>query len=69
MKLDEFVFDDIVVEENCIWSQVCNQCANKLEFENIFEEIPSDQVICGIENCSNIAEFYIELNRHIKDEK
>jgi hypothetical protein len=68
MKCNEINIEDIVRENDSAWSQVCEECASKLKFENCNEEIPLDKFVCGIQNCQNTAVFYLEIKNEIIDE-
>lgn len=68
MNYNELNIDDIVRENDVAWSQVCEECATKLNFENCNEEIPSDKFVCGIRNCQNTAVYYLELEKEIINE-
>lgn len=61
MILSDLTIEDIVYEDDSAWSQVCEQCAKILDYDNCNEQIPLDKYICGIENCQNIAKYYLEL--------
>lgn len=68
MKVNDLIIDDVIFEKRSTWSQVCEECASKLNFENCNEEIPLDKFVCGIQNCQNIAVYYLELENEIINE-
>jgi hypothetical protein len=68
MNPSEINIEDIVVENESVWSQVCEECAKKLDFKNCNEQIPLDKYTCGVENCQNIAVYYLELEKEIINE-
>jgi hypothetical protein len=59
----ETVFDDLVVEENGKWTQVCDECSKKHSELGILEEIPIADLICGIKGCENEAFYYLDLKK------
>ena len=68
MNYNELNIEDIVRENDVAWSQVCEECATNLNFENCNEEIPSDKFVCGIRNCQNTVVYYLELEKEIINE-
>jgi hypothetical protein len=68
MKYTEINIEDVVNENDSAWTQVCKECASKINFENCYEEIPSDKFVCGIQDCHNTAVYYLEIENKIKDE-
>ena len=61
MKYNEVIFDDVVIEKNNKWSQVCDSCAKKYFNDEVWDEIPAEGFTCGIENCNNEAEYYLDF--------
>lgn len=57
----ETVFDDLVVEENGKWTQVCNECAKNYSELGILDDIPIAGLICGTKGCENEALYYLDL--------
>lgn len=53
-------FDDLVIDKNGLWTQVCRECAANLSFVGL-EDIPID-IICGIKGCYRIAYYYFDFN-------
>ena len=53
------VFDDYVVEELSVWSQVCNGCAQPLPISRL--QLMTNTTICGVQGCENNAEMYYDL--------
>lgn len=62
MKYKETTFDDIVIEDEGTWSQICNSCAEKHFKGEVINEVPIEGLVCGVENCNNEASFYIDFN-------
>lgn len=57
-------FDDVVNGDEGKWSQICSECAHKFRLtDNSFNisDIPTDSSICGVKDCNNIAEYYIDF--------
>ena len=44
------IFDDVVVEDKGVWTQMCRQCANELGESYFWDDIPIDDLICGVKN-------------------
>jgi len=62
MRYNEIIFDDVVIDNNNHkWSQVCKSCAEKYFSDEVWDEIPAEGFICGVENCSNEAFYYIDF--------
>lgn len=54
-------FDDFVKEEGGIWSQICSNCHDKHLKNHTVIEIPINNLVCGVKNCLNEADFYIDF--------
>jgi hypothetical protein len=54
-------FDDVVKDEHGIWSQICIHCQKKYFSKHKKHETPVSNLTCGIEQCSNEADFYIDF--------
>ena len=55
------IFDDVVVEDKGVWTQMCRQCANELGESYFWDDIPIDDLICGVKNCQNKADYYMDV--------
>ena len=55
------IFDDVVVEDKGVWTQMCRQCANELGESCFWDDIPIDYLICGVKNCQNKADYYMDV--------
>ncbi|OIP02829.1 MAG: hypothetical protein AUJ98_00210 [Bacteroidetes bacterium CG2_30_33_31] len=53
--------EDVIEDNVGVWSQVCESCAKKIDHANCNELIPLDKYLCGVENCQNIAKYYLEI--------
>lgn len=62
MKYQEINFDDVVVDDNRKWTQVCCECAKKSFKNEVWDEIASNGYTCGVENCNNQAKYYLDFN-------
>lgn len=62
MKYKNEIFDDYVIDEYGIWSQVCIFCKNEKFYDDKLTEIPIDGLKCGVFACNNIANYYIDFN-------
>ena len=53
-----------------IWSQICNHCVREFQFDTENLDECSGEPICGVANCENVADYYIdgleEINTEIK---
>jgi hypothetical protein len=62
-KFKNVTFDDFVLkyqDEYCDWSQICLPFASKHHIsENLLDS--AGQGVCGVEGCSNEADFYIDF--------
>jgi hypothetical protein len=54
-------FDDFVIDEYGIWSQICSKCVEKHFKNHRVADIAMGGLICGVENCENEADFYIDF--------
>ena len=59
----EVIFDDLVVEENGKWTQVCANCSKKYAELGHLDEIPIAHLICGANGCKNEALYYLDLEK------
>lgn len=62
MKYQEIDFDDVVVDDNGKWTQVCSECAEKSFKNEVWDEVPTNGFNCGVENCNNQAQYYLDFN-------
>lgn len=62
MKYQETSFDDVVVDDKGNWTQVCSECAEKAFKSEVWDEVPINGLICGVENCNNQAQYYLDFN-------
>lgn len=62
MTYKEINFDDFVVEKVGVWSQICSLCAIKHFKDEIWDEIPINDLICGVENCDNESKYYLDFH-------
>lgn len=61
-------FDDITTDEdNHNWSQVCNLCKEKHNISDDLLDYAPYNGLCGIEGCSNDANYYIDFPDEIKE--
>ena len=70
LSMDRAMFDDIVTDEDWIWTQVCEECAKTYSKLGRLEDIPVDGLICGVTGCDKEAQYYLtiyEIENH--DEK
>lgn len=58
--MKKVIFDDIVLEDKNIWTQVCGECSAKYSELGSLDEIPID-LICGVSGCNNEAKFYLDI--------
>ena len=61
IEKEDLQFDDIVKDENGTYTQVCNDCTNKFEFDNSKLDFNSAIGVCGVEGCENEALHYLAL--------
>ncbi len=61
MKHKEIEFDDIVIEENGSWSQICDSCIENHIDSDFLDELPIANLICGVKDCNNEATHYIDF--------
>lgn len=54
-------FDDLVFEENRIWTQVCEKCSQNCEDLGYLSNV-STYLICGVKGCFNEARYYLDFN-------
>ena len=54
------IFDDIVLEVESTWTQVCEKCAENHSDLGHLEEIPIN-LICGVSGCNNEAKYYLDI--------
>ena len=54
-------FDDITVDEESEWSQICKACVNKNGIEERYLDEVGDAGTCGVEGCENESEYYIDF--------
>ena len=61
------MYDDVSTsyDENKVaykWSQICEHCREKQNLDDSkLSPTPCDDIICGIKDCFNIAEYYVDL--------
>ena len=63
MDIYELIFDDLVVEDNGKWTQVCNNCAKIYAELGHLDEISITNIICGTKGCKNEALYYLDLKK------
>jgi hypothetical protein len=61
MKHKEIEFDDVVIEENGTWSQICDSCIENHIESDCLDELPIANLICGVKGCNNEATHYIDF--------
>jgi len=61
MKYKNIVFDDVVKDKSGKWSQVCDSCIEKHFKDEVWDDIPIDNTICGVKDCNNEATFYLDF--------
>lgn len=55
-------FDDITEDNDGAWSQICSHCVNEMIIPpDLLHDIPLDGLICGVKDCENEAEYYIDF--------
>lgn len=54
-------FDDIVKDEDGVWSQVCLDCTAKLKIPDSQLSKGEGHGICGVEGCNEESEHYINF--------
>ena len=55
LKYKNIVFDDVVKDDSGKWSQVCDSCIEKHFKDEVWDDIPIDNTICGVKDCNNEA--------------
>lgn len=65
LKFMGITFDDYVADEHGIWSNICEECAEK---HNISEDILSDgeQMVCGVDGCENESRYNIDFVSYVR---
>ncbi len=58
--MKKVIFDDIVLEDKSIWTQVCEECSEKYSELGSMDETPID-LICGVSGCKNEAKYYLDI--------
>ena len=61
MSLLKSFFDDVVSDEDGVWSNVCSDCVDHFEID---EEMLSDNavtMVCGVDGCCNDADYHIDF--------
>jgi len=61
MKYLEVEFDDFVMDDIGTWSQICTNCLKKFTQFYAWDEQPLAGIICGIKECNNEAEYYLDF--------
>lgn len=61
MEFLSIKFDDFVVENNDIWSQICECCYKKHFLQCDISSIPVNNLICGVEKCNLEADYYLDF--------
>ena len=68
MKIKPKDFEELVADghvnksgKDIVWSDICKNCSNKLDkrFDYALEDHASDAHHCLVDNCQNLADFYI----------
>ena len=54
-------FDDWVDGEYNVWSQICEECRSRYSISNDMIDWENGGGICGIKNCENEADYYIDF--------
>jgi hypothetical protein len=54
-------FDDIVEDEDGIWTQVCIDCARKFNILDEDKTNLSGGEVCGVKGCANEAHCYYDI--------
>ena len=62
MEYKNIIFDDFVADEIGTWSQICQSCKDKYFDGELTSEIPIEGLICGVKNCNNEADFYLDFD-------
>ena len=55
------IFDDVVVEPEGTWSQICRHCVKKHGISKSVLDFEAGYGICGVEGCENEADHYIDF--------
>ena len=66
MKNIKKIFDDITVNSEGQWSQICESCRDKhnlTDSDNYSIDYNSGHGICGVEGCENESDHYIAFNQ------
>ena len=59
---DESLFDDVTTDDDGHnWSQICNDCVQKLSIPDRILCTSPGSGICGVEGCSKEADYYIDF--------
>ena len=62
LKHRGITFDDYVVENNGVWTQICTTCAEKHHIATArLSGGASNESICGVAGCENEANFYLDF--------
>ena len=59
-KLVHIEFDDVIEDKNGNWTQVCKSCVDEKKL-SVWDDIPIENLICGVKNCTNEASFYFDF--------
>jgi hypothetical protein len=67
--MKKIIFDDIVLEDKSIWTQVCDECSDKYSELGNLDETPIN-LMCGVSGCNSEAKFYLDiLKKDFNNEK
>lgn len=56
-------FDDYTDDEDNVWSQICNDCKQQLDFDYA-KLSDGGSGICGVKGCNNEADYYIDFKEN-----
>ena len=62
------VFEDFVVGDYGLWSQICDSCMSEHQINGSFLDDVVDYSICGVKGCDNESDNYIDFPHHTESE-
>lgn len=54
-------FDDVVHDEDGVWSNVCANCVDRLVIDDDLLSDNAVDMICGVRGCANDAYYHIDF--------
>jgi hypothetical protein len=61
------VFEDFVVGDYGLWSQICDSCISEHQIDGAFlDDVGSG--LCGVKGCDNESDNYIDFPHHTESE-